>query len=141
MFTKILVGYDGSNAAKLALSRVASLAKLGGAQVTALWVQSPRLRDTNLPREPEEETSVGKDAFSQLTKEIAAVAAEFGVPIISETLSGQVAGTLRDYATVRGFDLIALGQSQHSLSEGRLLGDVADCVSNIAPCSVLIVKS
>jgi nucleotide-binding universal stress UspA family protein len=126
MFTKILVGYDGSSGGKLALTRAASLAKLVGLPVTALWVKPPQSPCADLP--------------SQLTKEIAAVSADIGIPISTETIQGQVARALSDYARAGGFDLIALGQNPHPPSEGTMLGDVADCVSNIAHCSVLIVK-
>lgn len=126
MFTKILVGYDGSSGAKLALARAASLAKLGGLSMTALWVQPPQPPVTGVP--------------SPLAEEIAAVSAATGTPIAIETIPGPVARALGNYAKTGGFDLIVLGQSPHSPSEGTLLGDVADCVSNIAPCSVLIVR-
>jgi nucleotide-binding universal stress UspA family protein len=44
------------------------------------------------------------------------------------------------YADEGGFDLIVLGNSDHSELWGRLLGDMANRVSNPAHCSVLVVK-
>jgi len=140
MFKKILVAYDGSKGGKLALSRAAALAKQGGSQVVALWVQEPMPRYSDLPGEPEDQEEAGVFYFKERTKEIETVAAEHEITITSATRRGHAAKTIVAYALEGGFDLIVLGHSDHSEMWGRLLGDIADRVCDHAHCSVLVVK-
>jgi len=140
MFTKILVGYDGSNGGKAALQRAAALVKQTNAQLTALWVREPLPRYTDLPGEPEEESEAADDYFKERAQEVEAVAAERGIRIRSETRYGHPAKTIVKVADEGGFDLIVVGHSDHSELWGRLLGDTADRISDHAHCSVLIVK-
>jgi nucleotide-binding universal stress UspA family protein len=141
MFKKILVGYDGSKGGQLALRRAAVMAREYQAQLTALWVQEPLPRYTDLPGEPESEAEAADDYFEGLRKEVAAVAAEHGVSIEMVTRRGHPAKTIVKFAAEGGYDLIVVGHSDHSELWGRLLGDTADRISDHAHCSVLIVKS
>lgn len=140
MFTKILVGYDGSKGGKRALSRAAVLAKQYNAQLTALWVREPLPRHSDLPGEPEGEAEAADMYFQQRQKEVAEVAAQHGIAIGCETRRGHPAKTIVSFAKDAGYDLIVVGHSDHSELWGRLLGDTADRISDHAHCSVLIVK-
>ncbi len=140
MFKKILVGYDGSKGGRAALQRAATLAKAENAQVTALWVREPLPRHSDLPGEFEGEQEAADEYFKERQKEVAEVAAQQGVDIRCETRRGHPAKTIVSYANEGGFDLIAVGHSDHSELWGRLLGDTADRISDHAHCSVLIVK-
>jgi len=72
MFTKILVGYDGSKGGKAALQRAAVLAKHYNAQVTALWVREPLPRHSDLPGDPtgkpRRQTSISANARKRWPK-------------------------------------------------------------------------
>lgn len=140
MFKKILVAYDGSKGGKLALSRAAALAEHDGSMVAALWVQEPLPHYSDLPGEPEDQAESGDFFFKERTKEIEAVASEHEVTIASVTRRGHTAKTVVDFAIEGDFDLIVLGHSKHSHLVSRMLGDIADCVCDIARCSVLVVK-
>ena len=140
MFTKILVGYDGSKGGKAALQRAAVLAKHYNAQVTALWVREPLPRHSDLPGEPEGEAEAADEYFRERQKEVAEVAAQHGIAIRCETRRGHPAKTIVNCAKEGGYDLIVVGHSDHSELWGRLLGDTADRISDHAHCSVLIVK-
>ncbi|MGA4644847.1 universal stress protein [Limisphaera sp. 4302-co] len=141
MFTKILVGYDGSKGGKAALQRAAVMAKQSGAQLTALWVREPLSRYTDLPGEPEGEADAADEYFRERQREVADVAAQHGITIRCETRHGHPAKIIVNFAKEGGYDLIVVGHSDHSELWGRLLGDTTDRISDHAHCSVLIVKS
>lgn len=141
MFTRILVGYDGSKGGKAALRRAALLAKQSNAQTTALWVREPLPRYTDLPGETESEAEAADEYFQQRQKEVADIAAQHGIRVACETRSGHPAKTIVTAAKEGDFDLIVVGHSDHSELWGRLLGDTADRISDQAHCSVLIVKN
>ena len=141
MFTKILVGYDGSKGGKAALRRAAVLAKEFNAQITALWVREPLPRYTDLPGEPESEAEAADEYYQERQKEVAEVAAEHGIKITCATRRGHPAKCIVQAGADQGYDLIVVGHSDHSELWGRLLGDTADRISDHAHCSVLIVKN
>ena len=85
MFKKILVGYDGSKGGKAALQRASVMAKLTGAEITAIWVREPLPRHSDLPGEYEEEAEAADDYFQERQKEVAEAAAQLGIPIHCET--------------------------------------------------------
>lgn len=140
MFTKILVGYDGSKGGKAALHRAVVMAREFNAQLTALWVRELLPRHSDLPGEPEGEAEAADEYFAQRQKEVAAVATKHGIAITCETQRGHPAKTIVKAADEGGYDLIVVGHSDHSELWGRLLGDTADRISDHAHCSVLIVK-
>lgn len=140
MFTKILVGYDGSKGAKRALNRAAVLAREYNAQITALWVREPLPRHSDVPGEPEAEAEAAEEYFQERKKEVEEVAAQHGIRICCEVRRGHPAKTIVNFAKEGGYDLIVVGHSDHSELWGRLLGDTADRISDHAHCSVLIVK-
>ena len=141
MFTKILVGYDGSKGGKAALAHAAVMAKEYNAQITAIWVREPLPRYTDLPGESEEEAEAADEYFQERQKEVADVAREHGIAIACETRRGHPAKAVLRFAEEGRYDLIVVGHSDHSELWGRLLGDTADRISDHAHCSVLIVKS
>jgi nucleotide-binding universal stress UspA family protein len=141
MFTKILVGYDGSKGGKAALERAAVMAREYKAQLSALWVRQPLPRHADLPGEPEGEAEAADEYFAERKREIEEVARRHGIPIACESRAGHAAKVIVGFADEGGYDLIVVGHSDHSELWGRLLGDTADRISDHAHCSVLIVKS
>ena len=141
MFTKILVGYDGSKGGNEALRRAAVMAGKYHAQLMTLWVREPLPRYTDLPGEPESEAEAADEYFQDRRKEVAEVAAEYGTKVGCETRSGHPARTIVTMAKEGDYDLIVVGHSDHSEMWGRLLGDTADRISDHAHCSVLVVKN
>lgn len=140
MFKKILVGYDGSKGGRLALAQAIELAKGCGGSLTALWVQEPLPRYSDLPGEPEDQAETGGAYYRLRVQEIESLAREHGLEIRSDSRRGHPAKTMIAYADEGRFDLIVLGHSDHSELWGRLLGDIADRVCDHAHCSVLVVK-
>ena len=140
MFTKILVGYDGSKGGKLALERAAIAAKNNQAHLTAVWVRQPLPRHADLPGESEGETEAAADYFEERQREVAEAAKQHGIEIGCESRAGHAAKVIVNMAKDGGYDLIVVGHSDHSGLWGRLLGDTADRIADHAHCSVLIVK-
>jgi nucleotide-binding universal stress UspA family protein len=140
MFKKILVGYDGSKGGKAALASAAALAEQFESQVTALWVREPLPRHSDLPGEFEEEAAAADDYYQARQKDVAEVAAQYGLSIACEVQRGHPAKVVVEYAKRNRYDLIVVGHSDHSELWGRLLGDTADRISDHAHCSVLVVK-
>jgi nucleotide-binding universal stress UspA family protein len=140
MFTKILVGYDGSKGGKAALERAAVAAKNNHAQLTALWVRQPLPQYADLPGESQGEAEAAADYFEERKQEVAELAKQQGIQIACETRSGHAAKVIVNLAKEGGYDLIVIGHSDHSELWGRLLGDTADRISDHAHCSVLIIK-
>lgn len=140
MFKHILVGYDGSKGGKAALVCAAELAERFEGRVTALWVREPLPRHSDLPGEYEEAAGAADEYFQERQKEVADVAAQYGLSFTCETRHGHAAKTMVNFAKEGGCHLIVIGHSDHSELWGRLLGDTADRISDHAHCSVLIVK-
>ena len=141
MYTKILVGYDGSKSGSAALASAAALAIKFGGHVTALWVREPLPRHSDLPGEIEEESEAADEYFAARQGEVAEVAKQLGIAITCEVARGHPAKAIIKFAGEGGYDLIVVGHSDHSALWGRLLGDTADRIADHSQCSVLVVKT
>lgn len=140
MYKKILIAYDGSAGARLALAHAVGLANALGARLAAIWARG------SLPHYPEtvdeiaEETEAADHYFTRLRKGVEAMAQREGLKVACERRTGHPARTILTYAEEGGFDLIVLGSRGHSELWGRIMGHTADRVSEHAHCDVLIVK-
>ena len=140
MFTKILVGFDGSENAELAFSHALSLAKVTGAKITVLWV-----RET-LPHFPEsvDEIAVEEEAaqayFKAIEEQIQKLLRLETISVEVKCLRGHPAQQIVECGDKGAFDLVVLGNRGHHGFFSRLLGGTADRVSDHAKCDVLIVK-
>lgn len=140
MYKNILVAYDGSNSAKLALKGAVELGKKLGSNLTALWVKDslPHFVETIDEIQVEKEIT---DSYEQrLLNEISEFAMKEGINIDFVTLGGNPAKIVVDYAIKFNSDLIVTGHTSHHNLWGNLLGNTADKISDHAPCNVLIVR-
>jgi nucleotide-binding universal stress UspA family protein len=140
MYKKILVGYDGSAGAKLALEHALQLAKELQAEVWTLWVRGSLPHYPETVDEVEEEKDAATSFLQQITKDVLAYSKQYGVDIHAESRAGHPAQTILSFAQEGKFDLIVLGNRGHSGVWGRFLGHTADRISENAHCSVLIVR-
>jgi nucleotide-binding universal stress UspA family protein len=140
MYTKILVGFDGSEGARRALEEAIHLAKELSATLWALWVRAslPHYPETVDEVITEEESASGY--YHELEGVVNHLAKEYGIEIHLEMKAGHPAKTLVEFAEEGKCDLIVLGNRGHSELWGRLLGHTADRISETASCSVLIVR-
>jgi nucleotide-binding universal stress UspA family protein len=140
MYRKLLVGYDGSEGAKLALDHALLLARELNAEVWTLWVRGSLPHYPETVDEVEEEKEAANSFMQRITKDILGYSKQSGVEIHAESRSGHPAQTLLTFAEEGNFDLIVLGNRGHSGLWGRFLGHTADKISENAHCSVLIVR-
>ena len=140
MYKKILVGYDGSEGAKLALVDAIDLALTHHAELCALWVRGSLPHYPETVDEVEEEKEAATGFLQKITKEVLAYSKQYAMDIQADSLSGHPAKSILSYAEKGGYDLIVLGNRGHSELWGRFLGHTADKISENAHCSVLIVR-
>lgn len=140
MYKKILVAYDGSAGAQLALTHALSLAKALGAALTALWVHSSLPHYPETPSEINEEKEAADAYFEHIVNDVQTAATATGLAVQVEARAGGVAQVILQFAEEGAYDLIVLGSRGHSGTWGHLLGHTTDRVSDHAQCSVLIVK-
>jgi nucleotide-binding universal stress UspA family protein len=131
---KVLVAYDGSEAAGRALERTAQLAP--GAHVTVISV---------VPLQPSGPHSTGPvmsgdvEAHSRELEEAVARLKSLGIEA-AESLEavGHPADAIVEEAERGGFDLVVVGS--RGLHGVRALGSVSERVAHRARCSVLVVN-
>ncbi len=139
MFHRILVAYEGSDAARAALSLAIDLARVTGAELASISVEE------HLPRYAATISEVvgAKEAidrhFRALTKEARDLAALAGVELETAVRQGHQAGEILDFARQGKFELLVLGAHGHHRLVERIIGSTSLTVARLAPCSVLIV--
>jgi nucleotide-binding universal stress UspA family protein len=140
MFRKLLVAYDGSDGSNRALQAGIELAKAAEVDLHAVTVEEelPRYAATLDEIDAIKEQ---KDAFySQLHREVQAIAADQGVTLHATVVPGHEVRGVRDYILRHGFDLLIVGFHGHSVVSERLRGSTTGSLVLHAPCSVLVVK-
>jgi len=138
MFRRILVGYDGSEAAKKALVAALEVARAFRAEVLALAVvRPPEFAELGLELEGVLEEAKGPlaEAFRYAHQE----AERRGVPFRAETRVGHPAETLVRVAEEEGYGLIVLGRRGLSPIQRWMLGSVSERVLRYAHCAVMVV--
>jgi len=140
MFNKILLAYDGSDGAKLALAKTAEIAKSAKADLHILAVgRIPEYAET--VSEVEEEKEQAQNYYSKIMEEAANQLKQQGLSPIVHIDFGKPADTILRIAEDVGVDLLVLGTHPHSVARRRFLGATVDKVIDHAHCSVLVVRS
>jgi nucleotide-binding universal stress UspA family protein len=139
MFKKILIGYDGSDGAKKALTKGIEIAKVAGAEIYILSVgRIPEYAE--IISEIEEAKEQAQKFYEKIQKEAYDTANKEGISCKTLIKYGKPGDVIVDTATEIGADLIIVGVHKHSALKRRLLGATADKVVDNATCSVLVVK-
>jgi nucleotide-binding universal stress UspA family protein len=133
-FQRILVAYDGSEAARRALDGVAGLA--GDADVTILMVVEAPV--TSLGPKPTDPAEL--DRARQLLEEAYQELDRRGVRVRAERAVGDPAERILEEAERRQADLIAVGSHGKPLHVRLLLGSVSAKVVKDAHCAVLVAR-
>lgn len=139
MYRNILVGLDGSAAGRQALEVALELAKLGGGTVTVISVVEKLPAYAATVGEVEETRQQSEKYFHHLQGAALVRAKQVGVPLHGVILAGNAAQVITRYADREGFDLIVLGAAGHGALTGHI-GSTADHISELATCSVLVVR-
>jgi len=140
MYKNILVAYDGSEGAKIALNNAVHLAKCLKAKLTALWVGGYRPYYHETVAEIDEETKSIEKFSAKLKKELNLISKDIGIDIEYAHLQGNPAKLIVEFAQNNKIDLIVMGCKGHSGLWGNDLGHVTDKVSENAKCNVLIAR-
>jgi nucleotide-binding universal stress UspA family protein len=123
MFTKILVGTDGSPTAAKAVDRAVQVAATSAASLTVF-------------------TAGRADKAEAVVAAEAARHAGSGVAIETKVVDTDPVSGLIDEATAGGFDLLVMGnKGMTGVTRFFRLGSVPNKVTHHLPCSLLIVKT
>lgn len=133
LFTKIVVGSDGSHTSLQALTAAIGLASQHGAELHIVS-SFPQLRH------PQGGYDDPRHAASPVLSESADIARNAGVEPTSHPTSGIPADDLVKVAREINADLVVVG-NKGMTGKGRVLGSVPNTVAHHAPCSVLIFDS
>jgi nucleotide-binding universal stress UspA family protein len=134
-FARVVVGYDGSEAARRALSLVPEVVDADG-DVTVLAVVETSVTSLGPspldPAEAEEVRRTLEEAYTFL--------GERGVQARAERAVGDPADRIVEEARRRDADLVVVGSHGTRLARRLLLGSVSAEVVNRAQCPVLIAR-
>ena len=146
MFSRIVVGTDGSETAKQAVREATELAKQTGASLDVVSAYDPvpasRLREERLQAPSDIEHSVNPhEDVNAILAEAEAEVSGAGVAVRTFARQGEAADAILDVAEQEGADLIVVGNKGMTGAKRFLLGSVPNKVSHHAPSSVLIVRT
>lgn len=137
---KILIATDGSEYTKEAVSQGLHLAKVLGAEVTALYV----IDQTSFVSFPIDSSIVsvyslleneGKRAVEEVKKD----GEQLGVKVATIVAEGSPTRKIVEMAA--NMDLVVIGTLGRSALSKLFMGSVAERVTRYAPCPVLVVRS
>lgn len=139
MFSKILVGNDGSEGAFRALAAAIELAKRTGADLHMILVeQLPQFPAT--VDEVIEEKKFANHRFAEAVSRSRKVAAHAGIELHCHVTAGHVIAAIVDFVKANGIDLLVIGFMGHSRLYNAVIGGTADRLVDHSPCAILVVK-
>jgi nucleotide-binding universal stress UspA family protein len=139
MYRSVVVGADGSETAKTAVTRAAELAALCGATLHVVTAYKPKaLSQAGLPQEFR--YSVNGDEADALLAELAAQAQILGAEVLTHAQTSDATAAILDVADEVKADLIVVG-NKGMKGARRVLGSIPNSIAHQAPCSVLIVET
>lgn len=139
MFTRIVLGLDGSPQSDRAFAVARDLAALAKATVTIVHVREMMLAPEvgGVPRHIDEKSIEAK--IRGQADELKSAGAGGDLRLIVSTYTGGPATDVASVAREIGADLIVVGTRGQGLISGLLLGSVTQRLLQIAPCPVLAV--
>lgn len=147
MFSRIVVGTDGSDTAAEAVRQAAELAELSDSRLDIVSAFSPvpqqRIREEarEAPGDVQYEISPREDV-NLVLEGASGEAHRLGVDeVLTHAREGDPADALIDVAEEVKADLIVVGNKGMTGTRRFLLGSVPNNVSHHAPCAVLIVRT
>ncbi len=146
MFTRIVVGTDGSDTAAEAVRQSIGLAKLTGAQLDIVSAYEPvpkrRVAGEQLEAPADVQHEIGpREDVNLVLDAAAAMAKKEGLEVQTHPIEDDPADAILDVAEKTGADLIVVGNKGMTGARRFLLGSVPNNVSHHAPCSVIIVRT
>jgi nucleotide-binding universal stress UspA family protein len=146
VFTRIVVGTDGSETAAQAVNKAIELARLTGAKLSLVSAYQPapgrrvQAEQAGAPADVQYEIGPREDVNIVLDA-AAAEAKEQGIEVQTHPVEGDPADAILNVAEEARADLIVVGNKGMTGARRYLLGSVPNNVSHHAPCNVLIVRT
>jgi nucleotide-binding universal stress UspA family protein len=147
MFSRIVVGTDGSDTAKEAVRQSTERAKLSNARLDIVSAYEPipqqRLKEESreAPGDVQYEISPREDVNLMLDNAGGDARKEGIDEVQTHAREGDPADAILDVAEEVDADLIVVGNKGMTGARRFLLGSVPNKVSHHAPCSVIIVRT
>jgi nucleotide-binding universal stress UspA family protein len=146
VFTRIVVGTDGSETAGEAVRQALDLAKLAGATLSIVSAYAPvsnrKVQDQqrDAPADVQYELNPREDVNLVLDT-AAANARKEGIEVQTHAVEGDPAEGILSIAEETKADLIVVGNKGMTGARRFLLGSVPNNISHHAPCSVMVVRT
>ena len=146
MFTRIVVGTDGSETAAEAVRQAIDLAKLANARLSIVSAYEPvskrRVEGEKLDAPTDVQYEIGpREDVNLLLDGAAAAARKEGIEVQTHPVEADPAEAILNVAEETKADLIVVGNKGMTGARRFLLGSVPNNVSHHAPCSVIIVRT
>jgi nucleotide-binding universal stress UspA family protein len=146
LFTRIVVGTDGSETAAEAVKQAVDLAKLSGAGLSIVSAYAPvpkrRLEGEQQGAPADVQHEIGPREDVNLVLDAAAAdARKEGIDVQTHPVEADPTDAILNVAEEAGADLIVVGNKGMTGARRFLLGSVPNNVSHHAPCSVMIVRT
>lgn len=146
MFTRIVVGTDGSKTAAEAVRQAIDLAKMSGATLSIVSAYEPvskrRVEGEKLDAPADVQYEINPREDVNLVLDTAAAAArKEGVEVQTHPVEDDPADAILNVAEESNADLIVVGNKGMTGARRFLLSSVPNNVSHHAPCSVIIVRT
>jgi nucleotide-binding universal stress UspA family protein len=146
LFTRIVVGTDGSETAAEAVRQAVDLAKLSNAELSIVSAYEPlskrQVEAEKLDAPADVQYEIGPREDVNLVLDAAAASArKEGVEVQTHPVEAEPAEAILNVAEETKADLIVVGNKGMTGARRFLLGSVPNNVSHHAPCSVIIVRT
>jgi nucleotide-binding universal stress UspA family protein len=146
VFTRIVVGTDGSETAGEAVRQAVDLAKLAGATLSIVSAYAPiperKVKDQQRDAPADVQYEIGPREDVNLVLDAAAAdARKEGIEVQTHPVEGDPAEAILNVAEETKADLIVVGNKGMTGARRFLLGSVPNNISHHAPCSVIIVRT
>jgi len=147
VFTRIVVGTDGSETAAEAVRRAIDLARVAGASLTIVSAYEPvserrvKSEQQDAPADVQHEIGPREDVNLMLEAAAAQARKEGVEDVRIYPVEDDPADAILNVAEEIDADLIVVGNKGMTGARRFLLGSVPNNVSHHAPCSVIIVRT
>jgi nucleotide-binding universal stress UspA family protein len=146
VFTRIVVGTDGSDTAGEAVRQAIDLAKLSGASLSIVSAYDPvpkrKVESEKLDAPADVQYEIGpREDVNLVLDAAAATAKKEGLDVQTHPVEDDPADAILNVAEETDADLIVVGNKGMAGARRFLLGSVPNNVSHHAPCSVIIVRT
>ncbi len=141
MFTRIVVGIDGSHTAEVAAQAAITLAAHARAEMYLVSVIEEQPQYVAAREASAREYAEAQAYFTRAQEGLLRAAAQRHVTATSRILVGHEARQVLAYLAEAQADLLVIGFAGHSALWGSALGGTAHQLARHAPCSVLVVRA